>query len=75
MMAFARRQSLPILLEALETLDAKPKRDEAERMTRAVLMEIICDRSPAANAAFNAWAEGTSDANPVTVIVTAAREG
>jgi hypothetical protein len=30
--------------------------DEAERMTRAVLIDVLCKRHPEADAAFDAWA-------------------
>jgi len=55
MTAFARRQPLRQLAEALEILDRKPRLDNAERLTRAVLMDVICERSPAADAALERW--------------------
>lgn len=67
MMGFARRQTLPQLASALVMLDAKPKLDGAERLTRAVIMDVICEKSPAADAAFEAWAESDYD-NPVTAV-------
>jgi hypothetical protein len=57
MFAQARRQPLSALADALALLEAKPKLDKTERLTRAVLMEVICEKSPAADAAFKAWAE------------------
>ena len=54
----ARAEQIPTqtLCEALTVLEAKPKLDEAERMTRTVLMDVLCERHPEANAAFDAWA-------------------
>lgn len=74
MYAFARRQGLPVLVDSLLQLDQP--RDEAERMTRAVLCDVICEKSPAANAAFNAWAESDEptpeDPRATRLIVAAA---
>lgn len=65
----------PTLCEALEVLDRKPKLDEAERLTRHVLIDVLCERHPEAQQAFDAWAEaddtGLRDAVPA--ITTAAR--
>jgi hypothetical protein len=52
----ARRTPLATLAGALAVLDGRPL-DEAERLTRAVLCDAICERSPAADAAFDAWAD------------------
>jgi hypothetical protein len=52
----ARRQPLGALTDVLVLLEAEPKLDKAERLTRAVLMEVICEKSPAAGEAFDAWA-------------------
>jgi|HubBroStandDraft_3_1064219.scaffolds.fasta_scaffold126127_2 hypothetical protein len=75
MMAAARRRPLLQLGEALELLDAKPKPDDAERLTRAVLMDVICERCPEAEAAFTAWADSDNcDVTvPVAAIVAAAK--
>jgi hypothetical protein len=74
MYAFARRQGLPVLAESLLKLD-KP-RDEAERMTRAVICDVICEKSPAADAAFERWAESDEptpeDPRATRLIVAAA---
>jgi hypothetical protein len=65
MKVFTRRQALPQLAGALLLLDAKPKLDDAERLTRAVLMDVICEKSPEADAAFDAWCD-SDDNGPVT---------
>ncbi len=67
MKAFARRQPLARLAESLLLLDAKPKPDDAERLTRAVIMDVICEKCPAADAAFDAWAE-SDDNSPATAV-------
>lgn len=58
-------QSLPALAASLLMLDARPKLDEAERLTRAVIIDSICERCPAADAAFDAWAN-SDDTDPHT---------
>lgn len=74
MKAFARRQPLDRLADSLLLLDAKDKLCDAERLTRAVIMDVICEKSPAADAAFDAWAESDDDspATAVEVILAAA---
>jgi hypothetical protein len=67
MRAFARQQSLPRLAASLLLLDAKPSLDDAERLTRAVIMDTICEKSPEADAAFDAWAE-SDDCSPATAV-------
>ena len=61
MAALVNRTPLAILCVSLLTLDAKENPDEAERLTRAVIIDSICERCPAADAAFWAWAEGDDD--------------
>ena len=63
MTALVNRQPLATLAASLLMLDAKGKLDEAERLTRAVIIDSICERCPAAEAAFDAWAE-SDDADP-----------
>jgi hypothetical protein len=75
MTTLAARQPLPVLCESLLLLDAKPKPDEAERLTRAVIIDAICERCPAADAAFSAWAD-SDDYDPhaaVRAIVAAVK--
>lgn len=75
MKAFTSRQPLRQLGEALEILDAKPTLDDAERLSRAVIMDVICERCPEAEAAFSAWADSDDyDLKmPVMMIVAAAK--
>lgn len=74
MYAFARRQSTATLCEGLTALEAKPKLDEPERLTRAVLIDVLTTRHPEADAAFDAWAAGPTwmTAPAVEAITTAA---
>jgi hypothetical protein len=73
MTALAARQPLSALCEALTALDAKAKPSPAERLARAVLIDVICKRCPAADAAFNAWAEAEDTGNRTAVqVITAA---
>ena len=76
MYAFARRQSTATLCEGLTALEAKPKLDEPERLTRAVLIDVLTARHPEADAAFDAWAAGPTwmTAPAVEAITTAALE-
>jgi hypothetical protein len=75
MAATAQRQSTAVLCEGLLMLD-RPHMTEAERLTRAVLMDVICERHPEADAAFDAWAsdEASEPGGAVLAIVTAAVE-
>jgi len=57
MTALVNAQPLDRLCDALLMLDTKASLDEAERLTRAVITDAICERCPAADAAFDAWAE------------------
>lgn len=66
---------LALLAGSLALLDAKAKLDDAERLTRSVMIDVICERCPEADAAFEAWAE-SDDVNlkaPVAAIVAAAK--
>jgi len=75
MKALAGMQPLPTLAGSLELLAARAKLDDAERLTHAVLMDVICERCPEAEAAFTAWCDSDDmdlDA-PVAAIVAAAR--
>jgi hypothetical protein len=74
MTAFAARQSLAQLCEALTLLDAKADRDDVERVTRSVLIDVICNKCPAANTAFDAWAgsDGSTDGRTAVQVITAA---
>ena len=67
MKALARRQSLTKLADSLLLLRAKSKLDEAERLTHAVIMDVICEKCPAADAAFEAWAESDDTSYDVAV--------
>ena len=73
----ARAASIPTrqLCEALEILDAKRDTDDAERLTRSVLIDTLCERHPEADAAFGAWANGddVNFHNAVKAITSAAR--
>jgi len=75
MAALVSRQPLATLCTSLLMLDANPRPDEAERLTRAVIIDSICERSPAANAALDAWAD-SDDYDPhaaVRAIVAAVK--
>ena len=75
MIQTASRHPTLLLCQSLEMLDARPKLDEAERLTRGVLIDVLCERHPEADAAFSAWADSDDSArNAVTVITAAARK-
>jgi hypothetical protein len=67
--------SLPMLATTLEALDARKRWTEEQRMARAAVIDEILSRSPAADAAFQAWAESddTSIRNGSAAIVNAVR--
>ena len=76
MTALLNRQSLPKLGEALELLGRKPELDSAERLARAVIIDVICERCPAADAAFDAWADSDDmDQRNATAAIVAAAKG
>jgi hypothetical protein len=71
----AGRRTLPQLAMALQMLEAKPKLDDAERLTRTVIIDVICERCPEADAAFDAWADSdnTNATEPIVAIIAMAR--
>jgi hypothetical protein len=76
MLAFARRQPITTLAESLRLLD-RPGLSQEERQTRAVIVDVICEQCPEADAAFQQWADqeepGDDDPGAVAVIVAAVR--
>lgn len=73
MMQRAAQRPTELLCRALEVLDAKPGKDEAERLTRSVLMDVLCERHPEADAAFETWAQSDdSDPAQAAAVITAA---
>jgi hypothetical protein len=76
MTAQCRAYPLVLLASALADLDAKPHLSEAERLARSVMIDVVCERCPAADAAFTAWADSDDmdQRNAVPAIVAAARE-
>jgi hypothetical protein len=73
LIAFTHAQPLPKLATALLMLEAKPELDGAERLTRMVIIDSICERCPAADAAFDAWAASDDDdPSPVKYLTAAA---
>lgn len=74
MTALAAGQTTATLCESLVTLDRKTRLDEAERLTRAVLIDVLCGRHPEADAAFGAWADGPEPGGAIEAIVAAARK-
>jgi hypothetical protein len=48
---------LRTLANALLILDTRGSLDDAEQLTRATIIDTLCEHCPAADAAFNAWAE------------------
>lgn len=77
MMAAASRHDTALLCDALAQLDRRPRMTDAERMTRAVLIDTLCARHPEADAAFEAWAADESTIPPhgaVDAITEAARK-
>ena len=71
----ASRHPVRLLAGSLEVLDRKPKLDDAERLTRAVLIDVICEQCPAADEAFEAWAQSddTDLKAPVAAIIAIAK--
>jgi len=66
---------LPLLLDSFATLEAVGALTDAEKLIRAMIMDELCIRSDAVNAACEKW--DTDDDDPRTlgqVILDAARE-
>jgi hypothetical protein len=76
MTARCRQIPLRALGEALEVLNGKRGLDGADRLTRSVFINVICERCPAAETAFQAWADSDNldPKAPVAAIVAAAKE-
>lgn len=76
MVNFAARQGTPALCAALEAVQRmRPMTPEA-RLTHTVLVDVLCERHPEADAAFTAWAE-SDDSDPragVRAVIDAARK-
>jgi hypothetical protein len=68
----ARTNSMPVktLATALLLLD-KPGLSQEERLVRAVIIDSITERCPAADAAFTAWADSDDNRDEIETIVTA----
>jgi hypothetical protein len=76
MTALVNAQPLSTLATSLLMLDAKEKLDEAERLARATIIDSICERCPAADAAFQAWAESDDmDQHTAMAAIAAAAMG
>lgn len=75
MKAAVAARPLRTLADSLAVLDAMPKWDDAHRLTRAVLIDVIVERCPEADAAFQAWAESddVNIRNGSAAIVSAVR--
>jgi len=73
LIAHTNATPLATLADALLILEATGKLDEAGRLTRAVIIDSITSRCPAADAAFEAWAYADDDKDEVDVIVAAVR--
>ena len=68
----ARTNEMPVktLATALLLLD-KPKLSQEERLVRAIIIDSITERCPAADAAFTAWADSDDNRDEIETIVTA----
>jgi hypothetical protein len=60
------------LCPALLEIDSKLNRDEAEQLTRAILIDVLCERHPEAEAAFTVWAEDDSAMKTAAQVVVGA---
>jgi hypothetical protein len=75
MTALVNAQPLTRLCASLLMLAANPEPTEAERLTHAVIIDAICKKSPAAEAAFEAWAERVDDERTAAAVIVAAVKG
>ena len=63
MKARAGEQSTQILCEAIVTLGSLPRTPETN-MTRVVMLDVLCERHPEAEAAAEAWAASDATYDP-----------
>jgi len=77
MKTYLMDKPLRLLAGSLAGLDAQASLSDPERFARAVLIDVICERSPEADAAFEAWArsDDTNLKNGSAAIVAAVRSG
>lgn len=73
MKSFATQRNTSTLCDALELLAGKDGLTREESLTHAVLIDVLCDRYPAVDAAFDAWAETEETDGAVEIIVATAR--
>jgi len=67
MTALANRQSLPALAGALALLTGNLSPEE--RLTRAVIIDAICAKSPAADKACEEWSESLTDTRSMDEVI------
>lgn len=73
--ALTRRQPARTLALALGSLSHLAQRDEAARLTRAVIVDVICEKSPAAAAVLYALAESDLECEEIdSLMIEAALE-
>jgi hypothetical protein len=70
LIARTNEKPVKVLAQALLLLD-KPRLSQEERLVRAIIIDSITERCPAADAAFTAWAESDDDRDEIETIVTA----
>jgi len=75
MAALADAQPLPVLCATLLAIDAEPEPTEADRLARAVTIDAITARCPAARAALEEWAGDVKDPRTTTQVVIDAVTG
>ena len=73
MKALTVKQATEPLCMALETLAARKRPSEEERFAHAVIIDVLVERYPEVDAAFEAWAESDATDGSVSAIVAAAR--
>lgn len=72
MIALTKAQRTEILCEALRDLAARPKRDTAESLAHATIIDVLCERHPEVEAAFQAWAEEEENTETAVQAITRA---
>jgi hypothetical protein len=70
---FTARQSTDVLCQSLEILAAKRNASTEESLAHSVIIDVLVQRYPEVDRAFDAWAESDQDDGAVPVIVAAAR--
>ncbi|GIH95306.1 hypothetical protein ACFFMN_23380 [Planobispora siamensis] len=67
-----KAQRTPLLCQALIALDADGERSAEKSIVRAAIIDVLCERHPEVDAAFEAWAEQETNTETAVQAITGA---